>query len=67
MPRLDGLQVIDALRQRSPGTRIVVLSGLSASRMESEVIERGASRYLEQGASLVDIRAAIHQAAGGGE
>ena len=65
MPKLDGLEVIDALRERAPGTTILVLSGFAAARMESLVLERGASGYIEKGTSLSDIRAAIHSAAGG--
>ena len=62
MPGKDGLEVIEALRERSPASRIVVLSGFAAARMESVVLERGAARYLEKGTPLADIRAAIHEA-----
>jgi len=64
MPRLDGLEVIDMLRERAPDSRIVVLSGFAAARMEPLVLERGASSYLEKGSSLKEIRAAIRRAAG---
>jgi DNA-binding NarL/FixJ family response regulator len=63
MPKLDGLEVIEALRDRAPDSRIVVLSGFAASRMEGVVIEHGATSYLEKGTSLADIRAAVHEAA----
>ena len=69
MPGKDGLEVIESLRERSPTSRIVVLSGFAAARMESIVLERGATRYLEKGTPLADIREAIHAAAaenGGG-
>jgi DNA-binding NarL/FixJ family response regulator len=62
MPGKDGLEVIEELRERSPASRIVVLSGFAAARMESVVLERGATRYLEKGTPLADIRAAIHEA-----
>ncbi len=62
MPKLDGLEVIDALRARAPDTLILVLSGFAAARMESLVLERGAAAYIEKGTSLTDIRAAIHAA-----
>lgn len=64
MPGKDGLEVIEELRERSPASRIVVLSGFAAARMESVVLERGATRYLEKGTPLTDIREAIHEAIG---
>jgi DNA-binding NarL/FixJ family response regulator len=64
MPKLDGLEVIEAVRERAPNSRIVVLSGFAATRMEQLVLERGAVRYLEKGTPLAEIREAIHEAAG---
>ena len=63
MPGRDGLEVIDALRQRAPDTRIVVLSGFAAARMQELVLDRGADRYLEKGVSLSEIRSVIHEVA----
>lgn len=64
MPRLDGLEVIDAVRDRVPEAQIIVLSGFAAARMEHVVRARGATGYLEKGSSLADIRAAVREAAG---
>jgi DNA-binding NarL/FixJ family response regulator len=63
MPKLDGLEVIQSLRERAPSSRIIVLSGFAAARMEALVLERGATRYLEKGTSLAEIRSAIHETA----
>jgi DNA-binding NarL/FixJ family response regulator len=63
MPKLDGLEVIDSLRERAPASRIIVLSGFAAARMERLVIERGAARYLEKGTPLAEIRSAIRETA----
>jgi DNA-binding NarL/FixJ family response regulator len=65
MPGKDGLEVIDELRERSPESRIVVLSAFAAARMEQVVLERGGFRYLEKGTPLAEIRRAIHEAAAG--
>lgn|SRR5688500_13364053 len=62
MPGRDGLEVIAALRERAPEVAIVVLSGFSAERMEEVVLAGGAARYLEKGAPLADIRAAVREA-----
>ena len=56
MPRVDGLEAIRRVRQSSPGTAILVLSGFEASRMEPEVLALGADGYLEKQASLDEIR-----------
>jgi DNA-binding NarL/FixJ family response regulator len=63
MPKLDGLEVIESLRERAPASRIIVLSGFAAARMERLVMERGAARYLEKGAPLAEIRSAIRETA----
>ncbi|MDX6648851.1 MAG: hypothetical protein QOJ97_802 [Solirubrobacteraceae bacterium] len=63
MPGRDGLEVIEELQARSSTTKIVVLSGFAAARMEEVVLARGAARYLEKGAPLAEIRAAIRAVA----
>ncbi|HVE69564.1 MAG TPA: response regulator transcription factor [Solirubrobacteraceae bacterium] len=63
MPDRDGLEVIDELRSRATATKIVVVSGFAAARMEGPVLERGADRYLEKGTPLTEIRATIREVA----
>jgi CheY-like chemotaxis protein len=48
MPLMDGLEAIPAIRKRSPGSRIVVLSVFPAGRMAGSVLEAGADAYLEK-------------------
>ena len=66
MPRLAGLDAIAEMRERSPGTRIVALSGFAAEDMEAAALARGAHRYLEKGSGLDAIRDAVHAAAAAG-
>jgi len=63
MPRMGGLDAIPKMRSSAPGTSIIGLSSLSASRMRGPSIEIGAHSYLEKGTELDAIRAAIHEAA----
>jgi DNA-binding NarL/FixJ family response regulator len=63
MPALDGMEAIPAMRERSPRTRIVALSGFGADRMAEPVLARGAHAYLEKGEDVSAIRAAIRDAA----
>src|SRR3954469_9135485 len=65
MPRMGGLQAIPRMRRRAPRTSIIGLSSLRAARMAAPSIQIGAHTYLEKGAGLDDIRAAIHDAARG--
>jgi DNA-binding NarL/FixJ family response regulator len=63
MPRLQGLDAIGAMRERSPRTRIVALSGFTAGEMAAPAIERGAHAYVEKGTGVAAIRDAIRAAA----
>ena len=63
MPDRDGLEVIQAVKERSATTKIVVLSGFAASRMKQTVLDHGADCYLEKGTSLADIREAVREVA----
>ncbi|MGZ4144230.1 MAG: ATP-binding response regulator [Actinomycetota bacterium] len=51
MPLMDGLQVIPEIRAGSPDTKILVLSGFTATEMRPEAFRLGAHGYLEKGAS----------------
>jgi DNA-binding NarL/FixJ family response regulator len=63
MPRLQGLDAIAAMRERSPGSRIVALSGYTAEEMAGAALARGAHAYVEKGTGAAAIRAAIRSAA----
>jgi DNA-binding NarL/FixJ family response regulator len=63
MPGMDGLEAIPLIREQSPATRIIVFSGFAADRMRDPALELGAQRYMEKGAPLEDVRAAIRELA----
>lgn len=62
MPVMDGLEALPLLRDASPGSRVVVYSGLDAARMESRARELGAHAYLEKGLDPDSLVAALHEA-----
>ena len=64
MPRLEGMDAIEAMRERSPESRIVALSGFMAAEMADVVRERGAHAYVEKGSGVVAIHDAVRAAAG---
>ena len=55
MPVMDGLEAIPLIKEASPGTKIVVLSGFDADRMAERAIGLGAETYLQKGVALGDI------------
>lgn len=52
MPVMDGLQAAPVIRECSPETRILVLSGFDHARMEARAREQGADGYLEKGTAF---------------
>jgi signal transduction histidine kinase/CheY-like chemotaxis protein len=55
MPVMDGLQATPLIRECSPSTRIVVLSGFSKAGIEKEALSVGAHAFLEKGTKPKDI------------
>jgi len=48
MPIMDGLEAAPEIRRRAPGTRILILSAYSATRMEEQALAAGADAYVEK-------------------
>ncbi len=61
MPDMDGLEAIPLMRERAPGSRLVVLSGHEAGRVSLEALDQGATRYLNKAADFEAIRATVHE------
>lgn len=55
MPIMDGLEAIPRIKEVSPATKIVVLSGFDADRMAERALGLGADTYLQKGVALGDI------------
>lgn len=49
MPVMDGLEAIPLVRQASPATEIVVLSGFARGQLDDVALQRGAAAYVEKG------------------
>ena len=65
MPDMDGLEALPLISQGSPGTGIVVFSGFAADRMRAPAMQLGADCYIEKGAPLDSLAAAVHDVARG--
>lgn len=63
MPVMDGLQAIPLIREGSPATKIVVLSGFARGRLDVEALKRGASAYIEKGEAFSTIASTLLEVA----
>jgi DNA-binding NarL/FixJ family response regulator len=61
MPRCDGVEATRLLRDRQPGTKVVVLTTYSDDRSVLDALRAGARGYLTKDASGAEIRQALQQ------
>jgi DNA-binding NarL/FixJ family response regulator len=66
MPRLMGVELIAALREASPGTRIVVYTAEGDEQLARDVLEAGAVALVLKEAPLADLVRALESALAGG-
>lgn len=55
MPVMDGLTALPKIRQVSPDTNVVILSGFSSEAMKRKALELGAAAFIEKGISPQDL------------
>jgi two-component system, NarL family, response regulator NreC len=65
MPGLNGLEALRIIRQRSPRTRVVVLSMHSNNAFVAEALKNGATGYVLKGSSEEDPVRAVREAVAG--
>ena len=63
MPRRTGLEALPEIKEVAPAARVIVFSGFDPAMMASDVLSRGADRYLEKGARPSEITAVIQEVA----
>jgi len=66
MPLLDGIEATRLVRQRSPGTQVIMLTMHGESDVMARAIQAGATGYLVKDCSTEEIAAAVRMAADGG-
>lgn len=52
MPQMDGLQALPALRETSPHSKLIVVSGFANGLMADRVLAAGAARFAEKGVGM---------------
>lgn len=65
MPGLSGLEALRIVRERSPRTRIVILSMHSSSAFIAQALQNGAIGYVLKGCTEEDLVRAVKEAAAG--
>ena len=65
MPGLSGMEVLRILRERSPRTRIVILSMYSSSAFVAQALQNGAIGYVLKGCTEENLVRAVREAAAG--
>lgn len=65
MPGLSGLEALRIIRQRSAGSRVVVLSMHSSKAFIAEALKNGATGYVLKGSTEADLVCAVREAAAG--
>lgn len=63
MPTMDGLEALGAIRQASPQSRVIVLTGFKADRLKDLALELGANAFLEKGIPPTQLADAVRLAA----
>lgn len=63
IPLRTGFEALPEIKEVAPDAGVIVFSGFAASMMASDVLSRGADRYLEKGARPIEITAAIEEVA----
>ena len=63
MPEIDGLETTRRLRNRSPNTRVILVTGLDEPTLEQQAFDAGAVALLTKGAVHEQLKEAILAAA----
>lgn len=66
MPRLDGVKVLQRLRDSGVSTRVIVFTVFDTDERIIAAVEAGAAGYLLKGAPRADVFAAVRAVASGG-
>lgn len=55
MPVMDGLEALPRVREVSPATQVVVLTGVAAASIRERALAAGASAFIEKGIDIDEL------------
>jgi DNA-binding NarL/FixJ family response regulator len=61
MPGTDGLACLDAIRERHPDVKVVMLSGVDDPRVAQRTLRHGAAAFVKKGVDPRDLAAVLRQ------
>jgi DNA-binding NarL/FixJ family response regulator len=65
MPVMDGLEALPHIRAESPGTKVVMLTGVANDSVRQSALDGGAALFLEKGVDIdVLVRSVVELARG---
>jgi DNA-binding NarL/FixJ family response regulator len=65
MPGMDGITCLEQIRDRYPGVKVVMLSGVDDPRLVDQALQRGASAFVLKHVDPRDLVSAVRQVAEG--
>ena len=63
MGDMDGVQVLNHVQRRSPGTKVIIMTAFACMDLARQAMERGAFDFIAKPFSAEDIRAIVIKAA----
>jgi DNA-binding NarL/FixJ family response regulator len=61
MPVMDGLQALPLLKRESPGSIVIMLTGISEAAGALSAVEQGAHGYIRKGGAMEDFLAQVRE------
>jgi ATP-dependent Lon protease len=62
MDRMDGLEVLEKIKARSPNTQVIMITGYATINTAVEAMKKGAFHYIAKPFKLDDVRSVVSQA-----
>jgi DNA-binding NtrC family response regulator len=63
MPEVNGIQVLEAVKEVNPETRVIIITGFATSSLARETMEKGAYDMIAKPFKPADLRAMVARAA----
>jgi DNA-binding NtrC family response regulator len=63
MPEINGIQVLETVKENSPETRVIIITGFATSELAREAMEKGAYDMIAKPFKPADLRAMVKKAA----
>jgi DNA-binding NtrC family response regulator len=63
MDEIDGMQVLDRVRMKSPRTRVILITGYAEMSLAREAMEKGAFDFISKPFKASDLREVVAKAA----